>query len=181
MLHQHKSKQKIKISPDSRAEVMSAIDNKTSDLKSKLDWMQNKWGTFSKGFGDCHEVRIIGPVIIGTLTPLNASIIMDNLTYFKEKYETSDNEHNFKNFQIASLCGAENIANFLFEKLESKPDDSTILTYVSASQNEEWAKKVATEMKKKDLPIPKGVSLYCTESSMKDAIHTVFSGEKNKI
>ncbi len=52
-----------------------------------------------------------------TLTPLNASLIVDNLTYFQEKYESGNSKQNFKNFQIACFCGSENIANFYLENL----------------------------------------------------------------
>lgn len=177
MLHQHQARKKptIKISPNSKVEFQRAINDTPLFFKEKILWLQEKWGGLSKNFGDSHELRNISSCVFDTITPLNAAIIVDNLAYFKEKY-IQDTEKTYKLFQIACLCGSEGIANFLYEKLETKPEPSTLLQLVSASQNQEWAKKIAKEIK----TIPDEVYLFCTEKKVRDAIKNASSEAPTK-
>ena len=47
MKNEDEVEQKIKITANSRTEILNAIEEKGSDLKKKLNFLKQKWGKFA--------------------------------------------------------------------------------------------------------------------------------------
>lgn len=162
----------------SKKELIEAAGNNKSVFHAKKSMLKKKWEEIAKyGIGDCHEVRIISPILFRKLTPINVAIIADNLQYFKEKYVTSP-EVNKEKLEIACLCGSENIANFLLKPVK-KPISyySFMLPYVAASMNEKWIEKIALEMKQKNIPMPDNIYNFSDIKTI-NMIKNIFNDDK---
>jgi len=176
---------KVKIRPHSKAEMLHVLGNNAVKFKLKYKWLQDKWHNIaSNGIGDCQELRLISPIIFATLTPVNASLIIDNVNYFKEHYKEEKEWE--KTFFIACLCGSEEVASFLLDLLDrskKKPDPGATLAYIAASQNGEWAQKMARELAEKgikDILSGSGFYLFCDDIKTKTAVSQIFEDKAKK-
>jgi hypothetical protein len=108
-------------------------------------------------------------------------MIADNLDFFKKHYK-EDSAHADQYLAISCLCGSQKIAEFLLDKLKlsylSSDCKETILGYVSASNNVEWAKQIATIMSRNRESMPKAVyGLACNDSTIRE-ISAIFAGRQ---
>ena len=84
---------------------------------------------------DSCQVRRLSPVIFHQIIPLNASIVADNLDYFKLHYIKSDKTDRSM-IKIASMCSAEKITGYLLEGYENVYEHyNYILPHVVGSGN----------------------------------------------
>ena len=82
-------------------------------------------------------MRRLSQVIFDQLTLLNASIVADNLDYFKMHYIKSDKTDR-STIKIACMCSAEKITGYLLEEYENVYEHyDYILTHVVGSGNED--------------------------------------------
>jgi len=169
---------KIKIDSESKKEVLEAVGENIDYFRSNMEALKGIWQLVAQKIGDCDEVRLMGKVLFSDLTPVNAAIISDNLDFFKKHYQmTAEIDENL--LRITCLCGAEEITNYLLEKCHNPLQKyDFILTYVSTSPNEEWVKRIASEMHNKNMEIPKGIYVFCFDSERVALIVNIFDSKQ---
>jgi hypothetical protein len=151
------------------------MDSDKSILEKNLSWLKKMWGDTSL---DSEEKRLIHPVIYNHTDPINMSIIIDDLDYFKIHYENRYKSNPGKAFAIACLCGSKQIVSFLMEKINFTYTNKAydyLLSYVSASQNEEWTLQIATEMSQKGYGMPLDVYGLASNFEIMDKIEEIFN------
>jgi len=80
--------------------------------------LQAKWIALAKQ-DEYAETRIISPILFNKSksTPVNTSILSDNLRYFEANYEKEYADNLLKALTLACLCGSKNVADFLLRTL----------------------------------------------------------------
>ena len=145
--------------------------------EQKLDWLLKRW--FKEDDGTA--ARLIKPILFLSSSPFYQSIIADNLDFFKKDYN-EDSAHADQYVALACLCGSNKIAEFLLDKLNltylSPGCKDTILGYVSASNNVEWAKQIATIMSQNRESMPKTVYGLAYNDSIIREISAIFAGRQ---
>lgn len=164
----------------SHKEMNLAIGQNFTEFSDKLNALQNEWKKWIEK-GDSIELRLISPILFQKTTPINLSIIADNLQYFKENYKKSYENNLEKALQIASLCGSQAIAEYLLKELKVDFADKKydfVLSYASASLNDEWTLNLANTMKNVEKDLPSEVYLFCHDIDLLDNIKSIFNETK---
>lgn len=134
------------------------MNNNHENFNAKLKAMRTKWRAVAQK-DEYQETRIISPYLFNKskFTPLNISILSDNLNCFSNNYLKEYGDNLLKPLMIACLSGSRNIADFLLEKLDKtyvSEGFDFVLTYAAASFNTEWVKEIASKMAEANLNIP---------------------------
>ena len=164
--------------------INSAIGSNKAIFLAKIKAMQEKWQALAKN-DEYEETRIISPYLYNKTkrTPVNTSILSDNLEFFRDSYITEYSDHQlFKLLEIACLSGSKRVADFLLNKLGesySSSDYQFVLCFASASFNTEWAKEIARDMAKKDISVPAGIYSSIISDEMREVIISIFD-DRNK-
>jgi hypothetical protein len=146
------------ITEENKKSYFVAIEQKDKPYEEKLEWLTNRWVNEE----DSESARIIKPFLFSHAAPFYQSIIADNLDYFKKLY----NQEKAKidtNLCLVTAClsGSQKIAELLLKDLHldylTPSCKDTLLGYVSASNNVEWAKKIAKAMAEAGESMPKSV------------------------
>lgn len=125
------------------------------EYTTKIDALKARWNPKK----DSTEARIMRPILSLHTSPLQYSVIADNLEYFKLHYKEEKLEPESA-LQIACLCGSRNITDFLLQEMNLNylsPDHEYLLPYISASQNTEWMKDIATKMAQEGKSMPQDI------------------------
>ncbi len=148
----------------------------------KMTWLKNRWEKELKK--DSTAGRLIAPIIFRQTTPINVSIIADNIDYFRDRYQEACGDDLERALQRACLCGSRNVADFLLEKLGSSYIDKGceyVLAYACASMNEEWIREIASAMANAHREMPNLVFLFEKRREKIHAIQDIFSNKPTKI
>jgi len=159
--------------------IKEAIGVDTSLFDKKMGWLQKKW-TKAK---DSRVARLICPIVLHNTTPINISIITDNLEYFEKNYQDQYENNLDKALARACLCGSQKIAEFLLEKLHANFTNENYeyaFGYASASMNDEWVDEIATAMAAANKDMPKSVFVVGNDIKTIDKIRKIFK-EKDSI
>lgn len=164
---------------DKKLELEKAIGLDKTRFLAKIRAMQEKWSSLAKK-DEYEETRIIAPYIFNKTkrTPVNTSILSDNLVYFKENYTKEYGDRDLvKLLEIACLSGSKNVADFLLTRLGktyTSEDYQFVLSYAAASPNVEWAKEIASIMAKEGLKIPDDISSLTVSLELVKEIREIF-------
>lgn len=164
---------------NNKKEIEKAIGLDKLRFLAKIKAMQEKWKTLSKK-DEYEETRIISPYLFNKTkrTPVNTSILSDNLEYFRENYVKEYSDHNLiELLEVACLSGSKGVAEFLLGKLEktySSKDCQFVLNYAAASFNISWVKEIAEIMSKQGIMIPNHIYSSMNSDEMIKEVIKVF-------
>ncbi len=164
---------------DCEKAIKEAIGVNTSLFDKKMGWLQKKWTNAKDG----RVARLICPIVLHKTTPVNISIIADNLEYFEKNYKDQYENSLDKALARACLCGSQKIAEFLLEKLHANfmtENYEYVFGYASASMNNEWVEKIATTMAAANKDMPKSIFIVGNDIKTIDKIRKIFK-EKHSI
>jgi hypothetical protein len=142
--------------------------------KDKKEWLKKRW---EKIVINTPSKRLMSTVLVEPDLIDNA-LIDDNLDYFKLHYKEHYPKKLRKALATACLCGSETIANFLLKKLKQSFTDEKneyLLAYASASQNEEWVKKIAMQMAGSGLKMPDTIYSLASNYELVDDVINIFN------
>ena len=179
MLHQRKS------TDISSQEINLAIGHDQKAFLIKYNSLRTKWLKWIETMGDSNEGRLISTTLFQKATPINFSIISDNLQYFETHYpKDQGNEKNlYKALKVACLLGSREIGEFLLNKLEinfTSQDNDFVFSYACASTNKDWVMDLARKMKEAGREIPNGVYLFCNDTDLLETIKKIFKSQQVK-
>jgi len=164
-----------------KREIEQASGSDLAEFKLRVNHLEQKWETLAKK-DEYEETRIISP-LLQKITPIGASIISDNLDFFKESYKTTYGEKLLLPLKQACLCGSERIASFLLEQLQkdyTSEGYEFVLVCASASDNTRWVEKIATEVAKTGRSLPDHVYTICNDDLMLESIIDKFPAQNSK-
>lgn len=118
----------------------------------KLEWLRDKWSKKRDGT----VKRLMDNFLLKEISPLNISIISDNLSYFHAHYRGSSLDM-LTALDKACLCGSQQVGEFIMKELKLdylSEDNEHILSYIAASQNTHWMQDVAEKMARAHKPMP---------------------------
>ena len=170
---------------DKSQKLETAIGLDKPAFLAKIKSMQAKWKALAKQ-GDYEETRIIAPYLFNKTkrTPVNTSILSDNLEYFSKNYTDEYSDRDLKGLlEIACLSGSKKVADFLLERLGKtyvSEDCQFVLGYVSASPNVEWTKEIAKVMAKAGLKMPEDISSLTSSRELVKEISMIFQSTKKE-
>ena len=78
---------RIECEEEDKDEILVAIKGDFKSFATKLLRLRSLWAAHDH---DICQVRRLSPIIFDDITPFNASIVADNLDYFKLHYIKSD-------------------------------------------------------------------------------------------
>lgn len=147
---------------------------------AKICILREKWRTLASK-DEHEETRIISPFLFNKTkrTPVNTSILSNNLDYFRANYGKEYSDHKLLGLlPIVCLSGSNDIADFILEKLGqtyTSEGYDFILRYASASLNTDWVKEIARTMAKQGLKIPHCVFSPINSCEMMTNILSIFN------
>lgn len=165
---------------DIQEEIEKAIGLEREKFFIKIKALRKKWEKLGKE-DEYEETRIISPYLFNKrkITPVNTSILSDNLEYFKNNYKKEYGEGDLVELlEVACLSGSKMIADFLLKKLGKtyvSEDCQFVLNYAAASFNIDWVKEIANEVSRQEIIIPDHIYSNMNSPEVINEIVSIFS------
>ena len=142
--------------PHIQQELISLVKVDEAKLNKNLIRLYNAW--MQDDVPDSEAARVICPALKNNLNiPIFIAIIGDCVAYFQQNEIMITPE---KALELACLCGANQIGDYLIKKYPAFIKYDFILPYAISSDNSAWVRKLAEQQITAGLTFPDRVYLY---------------------